>query len=243
MGVGTSCWLPACSLANSRPGPQGVSQLCSMLIGPSWLPSSRPCLNRSPNNSIHYVGAEFLETGRKRKASVNCLSHFFKLTIGRLSPPQAAGLPRWPLLPPYTQGGSGCLPGRVSWGRGTMHRLDPESLGRAVCSCAGRTGPAPPPPSGLPSPLHPCPRPAWSGDLSAGPTSRRETEEPQGADLTGLLATPTSWPPASSKHGPPGVQSPGRKERGSLGVATAHRRGEQTGGHCPGRRCRWSARL
>lgn len=55
MGVGISHWLAAYPPAHCKPGPWGVLQPCSMPTGPSWLFSSNLCLNRSPNNSIHYV--------------------------------------------------------------------------------------------------------------------------------------------------------------------------------------------
>lgn len=62
---------------------------------PCWLPSSRPPLHRSSNNSIHYAGAGFLETGRKRKASANDPSHFFlKNRVSLPSPVWQAVHPR-----------------------------------------------------------------------------------------------------------------------------------------------------
>lgn len=92
--LGASHWLPAClptSLLTSDLDPrESPSQCHANLLG--WLPSSYPCLNRSPNNLIHYVGAGFLETGRKRKLSEPSESFFFKLTMGHLSPPQRGKL-------------------------------------------------------------------------------------------------------------------------------------------------------
>lgn len=82
--------LPTSLLTSDLDPRESPSQCHANLLG--WLPSSYPCLNRSPNNSIHYVGAGFLETGRKRKLSEPSESFFFKLTMGHLSPPQRGKL-------------------------------------------------------------------------------------------------------------------------------------------------------